>query len=542
MRKKLLVSLLVGITFLFSLGPLSAAKAQTTWYNQGFVDWYSKVYDQSVSPSSEIFGERYTAAQVQWILYSLPSTVLNLIPGNPDLFLCVIGGSVNIDNCLGTLDEGLQNVINPKTTQAQPDKGLASTYLDMVSQSQLSGIGYFNNLFHKLSPVSSVKAADNGTGFSVGQSMVSLWRITRNLSYSLLVIAIVIIAFMIMFRVKINPQTVITIQSALPKLIVSMILITFSYAIAGFLIDLMYVVIGLIATIISTGGLSALDPAKLFNEFLYTYDGFGIMYSYWVHFVMNAFLSIFDSGNMWWAGIVALLFSVFSILAILFWSFKIIFVMVKNFAMLMISIISAPLEIMIGSITNKVGFGSWLRRMTSYLAVYPVMIIMIFFSFFFLKQGIVNEDPVSGQLPRVAQSTPFRPYVNVITSNTWNPPFGIGTGASHNGSQLIWVLVSFFIFSQITKVVEIVQSLFSGKPFDYGTGIGEAWGRIQGAYGSTLGPQVDAIRKYGSEVGARNFYRDLNSRIDPTATGKPSKLPKWLQEYIGDRANPDRRK
>ena len=141
---------------------------------------------------------------------------------------------------------------------------------------------------------------------------------------------------------------------------------------------------------------------------------------------------------------------------------------------------------------------------------------MIFFSFFFLKQGIVNEDPVSGQLPRVAQSTPFRPYVNVITSNTWNPPFGIGTGASHNGAQLIWVLVSFFIFSQITKVVEIVQSLFSGKPFDYGSAIGEAWGYTKQAggfaYGQTLRPYFEGMMKKRGEHREEEAYEKLKAK------------------------------
>ncbi len=529
--KKIVFSTFIGIVLLFSSATLFQAKAeQNTWYNQNFLDWYGKVYDESVSPSSEIFGERYTAAQVQWILYSLPSTLLNLLPGNPDLFLCMVGGSINFDNCLGKFDE----IVNSQAT-ANDNQSLASSYLETVSKSPLSGVGYFNNLFQKLSPVSSVKAADNGIGFNVGQSMVGLWRVFRNLSFSLLVVAVIVIAFMIMFRVKINPQTVITVQSALPKLIVSMVLITFSYAIAGFLIDLMYLVIGLISTIISTGGLSALAPSKLFDEFLYTFDGFGLMYTYWVHFVMNSFLAIVNSGNMWWAGILLLLVSVFSIFPILWWSLKIIFVMIKNFAMLMISIATGPLEIMMGAVSSKIGFGSWLKRIASYLAIYPVMVVMIFFSFFFLKQGMTIEAE------REAYSTPFRPVVNMIGSDTWNPPFGVGTNAEHNGGQLIWVFVSFFIFSQITKAAEIVQSFFSGKPFDYGSAIGEATGTIKGVYGQTMGPQIAAIRKYGGEVGAQNFYRNLNKRINPEAiSGKSSKAPQWFKDYVNNRANPNR--
>ena len=74
--KKLSLILLSSVLFLNSMFmPFAVAKAaeddpQSTWYNQTFEGWFVKVYGDE-SPPSEIFGERYTAAQVQWILYSL---------------------------------------------------------------------------------------------------------------------------------------------------------------------------------------------------------------------------------------------------------------------------------------------------------------------------------------------------------------------------------------------------------------------------------------------------------------------------------------
>ena len=57
---------------------------------------------------------------------------------------------------------------------------------------------------------------------------------------------------MIMFRVKINPQTVVSLQTMIPKLVTTLILITFSFAIAGLVIDMIYVfllaIIGLLST------------------------------------------------------------------------------------------------------------------------------------------------------------------------------------------------------------------------------------------------------------------------------------------------------
>jgi len=54
-----------------------------------------------------------------------------------------------------------------------------------------------------------------------------------------------------MFRAKINPQTVISVENSLPKIVVALLLITFSFPIAGFLIDLTYISIGIIAVFFS---------------------------------------------------------------------------------------------------------------------------------------------------------------------------------------------------------------------------------------------------------------------------------------------------
>jgi len=92
--------------------------------------------------------------------------------------------------------------------------------------------------------------AAEGIGFAAIKPFANLWKIFRDLSYMLLVIALIAIGFMIMFRAKINPQTVISVENALPKIVISLILITFSFAIAGFLIDLMYVVIGITVSVL----------------------------------------------------------------------------------------------------------------------------------------------------------------------------------------------------------------------------------------------------------------------------------------------------
>lgn len=120
--------------------------------------------------------------------------------------------------------------------------------------------------------------AAEGIGFAGLKPFMVIWKVFRDFSYALLVIVLISIGFMIMFRVKLNPQTVIGVENSLPKIVVTLILITFSFAIAGFLIDLMYVSMSLIISIMSNNGnfynigefqnkyLSA-SSGELFNSF-----------------------------------------------------------------------------------------------------------------------------------------------------------------------------------------------------------------------------------------------------------------------------------
>src|SRR5258708_13282805 len=72
--KKLLISFLAGIILFMSVAPAMPAKAADTWYSSDYFSWYSKVYG---GDPNQIFGERYTAAQVQWVFYGLISMILN---------------------------------------------------------------------------------------------------------------------------------------------------------------------------------------------------------------------------------------------------------------------------------------------------------------------------------------------------------------------------------------------------------------------------------------------------------------------------------
>ncbi len=93
--------------------------------------------------------------------------------------------------------------------------------------------------------------AAEGIGFAAIKPFMSVWKVFRDISYMILVLVLIAIGFMIMFRAKLNAQTVVSVENSLPKIVIALLLITFSFPIAGFLIDLMYVSIGIIAVFFS---------------------------------------------------------------------------------------------------------------------------------------------------------------------------------------------------------------------------------------------------------------------------------------------------
>lgn len=477
--------------------------AKSTWFNQNPTDWYLKVYDTNESPESEIFGERYTAAQVQWIFWSLGSTVLNaMVFGHTEIYTCLLSPAK--DTCLLSVVNNMKDIFS-EIGEMSHSQSTASSFVAVVGTNPISGVYYTKQLISKFNPVTTVNA--QGFGFNTGaNSIVKLWQISRNFAFSLLIIAVIAMAFMIMFRVKISPQVVITVQSALPKLIAALVLITFSYAIAGFMIDLMYVVIGLIATIISGADLTKYTPLQLFVEFTTGENAIGLLFEFWIAFMVTAVLSIFSSLNpvTWIGGILLFIFAFFFIIVAIVYTFKILALILKNFVNIILAIITGPIEILLGTITQGSGFVPWLRKLLSYLAVYPVMALLFFFAFFFLAQAF--HLSLIGKLTDFLNITyltwfPFNPNLTIIGHNSWDPPLSTFVIDSQ---ALLWAIVAYVIITLVPKTVEIIQGFISGKPFAYGSAVGEATGVLtsvgRGGLSAGVGI-VEARRKINVPTG-----------------------------------------
>lgn len=105
-----------------------------------------------------------------------------------------------------------------------------------------------------------------GVGFTKLTPLISLWSVFRNVVYFMFIVVFVVVGVAIMLRVKIDPRTVMSIENQIPKIIIGLLLVTFSFALAGFLIDLMYVMNYLLFSLVSganVANVSGLNPAGM---------------------------------------------------------------------------------------------------------------------------------------------------------------------------------------------------------------------------------------------------------------------------------------
>jgi hypothetical protein len=546
-----LVSFLIVFTSSMSYFVAPAAYAQNTspWFSQDFRQWYTKVYDTSTSPPQEIFGERYTAAQVQWVIYGLGSFLLNqlagAVGGGSDLVVCIMNGS--LDSCLrsvGLISDSSQTQSNLANVE---EKSVLAVIFN--PNRDLSAVNYVQSRVANLHLVPTA-TAQTGFGFAALGPLQNAWRSFRDIMYGFFVIIIIVFAFMIMFRVKINPQTVVTLQSAIPKVIIGLILVTFSYAIAGLLIDLLYVVIGVVALIFQQSGGFIFEGMTWAQIFGWLTDGplqlgaLGMMLLYMFFFVVGIISFCFSSvgiaaialilgGAFYLTAIfsplvltVAFLIALGLVLSLIWFSLKVLVTVIKAYVNIVLLVIFAPLMIGFGVLMPGLGFGKWVKSMVANLAVYVVIGVMFSLSFFFLS---ASSDSLMSMLARAFGATPAPVFPTGPNSRFWYPPMSFGT--QHAGSfdplPLLWLLVSLGIISMIPKAAEIVKSIMEKGQMATGTDMGGVFAVMPSM--SRLGIERRVERKEAYNAAYQDWVNKGSIGAAPTAGYQPSASTELLR-------------
>lgn len=270
---------------------------------------------------------------------------------------------------------------------------------------------------------------NNGVGFQGLSPLIKIWETFRNIVYLLFVLVFIVIGVAVMLRVKIDPRTVMTIQNQIPKLIIGIILVTFSFAIAGFLIDLMWVVIYLlygvfasISTQIPGFDIYSLNPQAIQGTSpigaIGGLGGINNIANNGMGSIQSVISSLFDNttgsviagilggivgtagcslflgpfalgcgivtgiiGGAIGGSILGLLGGVIAyviITAALLWAlFRIWFTLLMAYIMILIDVVFAPFWILAGLVPgSKLSFSTWIRDMLGNLAAFPAVFIM----------------------------------------------------------------------------------------------------------------------------------------------------------------------
>lgn len=365
-----------------------------------------------------------------------------------------------------------------------------------------SGVQYIAYLGNKLNLTQPVYAQDAGTGFNTMKTILPLWEAFRNLSYSFFVIIFVVIGFAIMFRIKISPQAVVTIETALPKLIIALLLITFSYAIIGFLIDIMLVLLVLIASVFrplleEAGGGLLLD---LFHAlFKLTGPSATVTLAIIPDFVEGAILlttigviimALLGAGigaaggaisTVWFGGVTAgagaavgavgggLLFALIFVIFLIVILVRCLWTLLKAFINVILATIFAPFIILVGALPGSNAISSWFRNILANIAVLPVMFTMFLIASFFglvgIAQLVVRMEAASLALALTALGgLDFGQFFSLLFSL-----------ATQDLVFSIFPFVGLGILFLAPKTADIIQSFLAGKPFAYGAAIGETF-------------------------------------------------------------------
>jgi hypothetical protein len=420
MKRKLLLILTAITIFFTSSQAVFAYESGTT----------IKDFEESVFGSNEYKSERHTYSTVN----STTTALLNMIIG------CT--------TCAAN--------VSPETNRGAVGF-FASAIGDIYSKKPASTAYYFADLGERLNITQPAYA--QGIGFSGLSPLLDLWKYIRNIAYMFFVVVFLIIGFAIMFRAKISPQTVVTIQSAIPKIVVALILVSFSYAIVGLIIDLMYLLIAIVINIFASSGIITLG-----DDALAIYTGM----NFW-----NLLKEVFSSGyegitsnltgilaggisSLITGGIGAGLFGPIGGLAVvlpaliisivlLIAVFRIFFSLLSAYINIIISLLVAPIQLMISAIPGQNTFSSWMKNLLSNIVVFPTVVAMLLLS---------------------------KTFAEVTSKGLWAPPI-IGGGDAETGN-IMGGLLALGVLLLIPKALDIVKSLFEGKPFAYGTAINQA--------------------------------------------------------------------
>ncbi len=317
--------------------------------------------------------------------------------------------------------------------------GLTKVMMAMYQSPPTSTAGYLADIGQNFGLAKPAYAQVGGSGAGIIEPIKILWQFTSNLTYVLFIFVFVIVGFMIMFRAKINPQTVISVQAALPGLVIGLILVIFSYFIAALIIDTSFYGIQIVGNIfmqVKDPGGNTINTFKdiqglkensnalelFFHSFRYTenvkdlFTGIGgtllsvgsgtLQSAPWLILLMVPAIAatILTAAGAFSATVIAsLLIPLILIIALVIQFFRLLIKLIFCYIALLVTTIFGPFLILFSSIPGKGGaLGVWWKTLLGNALVFPAVFAAFLFAGFILGTDTgtwKGAPPLFGGLP-----------------------------------------------------------------------------------------------------------------------------------------------
>ncbi|MCC7289960.1 hypothetical protein IT417_01785 [bacterium] len=309
----------------------------------------------------------------------------------------------------------------------------------------------------------SVYAATDGYSYLDESNVDVLWDRIRLITYVLFVVVLIVAGFMIMFRQKIGGQLAVSIFNTLPNVIVALILVTFSFAIVGLMLNVGVMIINVMTSVLGVADpLTIENPFSLFGtamngELL----GGGTTAALVIGpaIIAGLIAAVTATGGAALPAVVAATVTVIVIAVILtaiviYASIRVYITLLIAYLGIIINTVMAPIFLAISAFPGQSGMASdWFRRVLKAVLTFPIV-------YFFLNLGmfIINGDINLG-------------FPSGIMSGDFTQ---VDTNGSPVGGfiKAVLVLLLFFFAADAPKILD------DFLPSNEGKGVGSA---IEGA-------------------------------------------------------------
>lgn len=375
----------------------------------------------------------------------------------------------------------------------------------LIDNRPVSTVEYIADLGSPLG-IKSAYAQEGQTGQQRLAPVLPIWKAFRNVSYMVFVLIFVVVGFMIMFRAKINPQTIISIESAIPNLIITLIVITFSYAIVSLMMDFIYVIMYLGINILSANNIIGTGPgmdrilSDFFGKSIISIGTSGTTFGGKSSLVGSSAEAIGEIINdaIWGSSalggavtefVVGNLTYVIIAIAILFSLFKLFFQLLMCYIGIIMSVIFAPFQLLTNAFPGSNSLTNWLKGLLANILPFPAIVLL------FLIAGALTGNTNWGVGPNIGFTG-----------------FDQGTGLPLIGATTtdgIQALIGLGIIMMAPKVVSMIKEALK---VEKGAGMGAAIAPIAGVVGMP-GQAVQGLITYGQ---AKSYIGGQPGEQSPT--------------------------